>query len=239
MASINDNIRVWNDPKSWKKFNFGEDWSKEFGSTEVLWFSYLYPRIVKFIENSDILEIAPGTGRITKYLMQHCNNYFGYDVSEFCVDYCTKEYGNFFAKNDGKSLSHPDSSVDFIFSWDSLVHCDQEVLADYAKESIRCLKSDGVAFIHHSNYLGSNCEDNPHWRGLSSAKEFKKDIESIGGYVIIQEFINWDDSNRDYSDCITVFSKNKISDYLAANNPLFYLMRSEAKNILSSYLSIK
>ena len=44
-----------------------------------------------------------------------------------------------------------DRSVDFAFSFDSLVHADAEVLDAYAAELARTLAPDGVAFIHHSN----------------------------------------------------------------------------------------
>jgi hypothetical protein len=45
-----------------------------------------------------------------------------------------------------------DSSIDFAFSFDSLVHVEAEVLHDYLTELARVLKADGVAFLHHSNY---------------------------------------------------------------------------------------
>lgn len=44
-----------------------------------------------------------------------------------------------------------DSSVDFAFSFDSLVYVEAEVLKGYLTELARVLKPDGVAFLHHSN----------------------------------------------------------------------------------------
>ena len=54
--------------------------------------------------------------------------------------------------NDGKSLAMvPDESVNFAFSFDSLVHADLDVLRAYLVELRNKLSPDGVAFLHHSN----------------------------------------------------------------------------------------
>jgi hypothetical protein len=44
-----------------------------------------------------------------------------------------------------------DESVDFAFSFDSLVHVDEDVLAAYLAQLRTKLKPDGVGFFHHSN----------------------------------------------------------------------------------------
>jgi hypothetical protein len=57
-----------------------------------------------------------------------------------------------FYVNDGISLSAiPDNCVDFVFSFDSLVHAEQDVIAAYLGQLARKLSPDGVGFIHHSN----------------------------------------------------------------------------------------
>jgi hypothetical protein len=57
-----------------------------------------------------------------------------------------------FHLNDGRSLAMvEDGSIDFCLSFDSLVHCDADILADYLGELAAKLAPDGVAFIHHSN----------------------------------------------------------------------------------------
>ena len=45
-----------------------------------------------------------------------------------------------------------DQSIDFAFSFDSLVHVESDVLMGYLAELARTLKPEGVAFLHHSNY---------------------------------------------------------------------------------------
>ena len=79
------------------------------------------------------------------------------DVTPKCVEACRQRFadrsGARFEVNDGHSLPMvEDSSIDFAFSFDSLVHVEAETLAGYLGELARVLKPDGVAFLHHSNY---------------------------------------------------------------------------------------
>jgi hypothetical protein len=54
--------------------------------------------------------------------------------------------------NDGKSLAMvEDRSVDFAFSFDSLVHVEADVIAAYLNQLGKKLKPGGFAFFHHSN----------------------------------------------------------------------------------------
>jgi hypothetical protein len=48
----------------------------------------------------------------------------------------------------------PDESVDFTFSFDSLVHVEADVLEVYLQQLASAMTKDGVGFIHESN-LGS------------------------------------------------------------------------------------
>src|SRR5437899_8768206 len=57
-----------------------------------------------------------------------------------------------FHVNVGKSLDIiSDESIDFAFSFDSLVHADGEVIGTYLRQLARKLKPRGAGFIHHSN----------------------------------------------------------------------------------------
>lgn len=236
MPSLQENLDTWSNPSVWLDHDLGEAWSKEFGGTDILWYSYIYPRIYSMLNGADLLEIAPGRGRITKYLLQTSKSYVGYDLSPYCIEYLQSTYDEEFFLNNGKSFPNTaDDSVDFIFSWDSLVHADEPILFDYAKESLRVLRDDGVAFIHHSNNDSINYAGNPHWRGHLQADSLKKHIEELGGHVILQEFITWDDDLREYSDCITLFSKHGNGKFVGLNNNLFSVIRSENKRMLEKY----
>ena len=154
MPTIDENIRVWNAEYDWP--GEGEEWSKQFGGTEALWSFVLYPRIHRFLPASSILEIAPGYGRWTQFLKNECQSMLAVDISEKCIEHCrTRFAGNNhinFHVNDGRSLSVvPDNSVDFVFSFDSLVHAEKDVIENYLLQMATKLKPNGVGFLHHSN----------------------------------------------------------------------------------------
>jgi hypothetical protein len=120
----------------------------------------------------------------------------------------------------------PSESVDFVFSFDSLVHAEADVLSDYAHELARILTRDGVAFIHHSNMavyrraaaLVRRIPDRFRrrltawglvvnvyaWRAEStSAKQFAGFCEQAGLCCVGQELIAWE-YGRHLSDVISL-----------------------------------
>ena len=87
---------------------------------------------------------APGYGRWVDSLLPHCDSYIGVDLSTRCIDACNERFAGIdkatFATNDGVTLAMvADSSVDFVFCFDSFVHVEDETLASYLKELDRVL----------------------------------------------------------------------------------------------------
>jgi ubiquinone/menaquinone biosynthesis C-methylase UbiE len=126
------------------------------GNVDMQWHGTVLPRIRSFLPATSNLEIACGHGRWTQFLQQHCERLIGVDLSSQCVRGCERRFMQMpnlaFFQQDGKSLGRvPEESVAFIFSFDSLVHADYEVLRAYLNQFKRMLKPDGTAFIHHSN----------------------------------------------------------------------------------------
>jgi SAM-dependent methyltransferase len=157
MPSLQKNLRTWDETYAWSRG--GDDWSDRWGGTENLWSQILFPRISQFIPAYTILEIAPGFGRCTDYLKNYCHRLVVVDLSPRCVEACKKRFSTVshitYHVNDGKSLAMiPDGSIDFVFSFDSLVHAEADVLESYIKQLAKMLKPNGTGFIHHSN-LGS------------------------------------------------------------------------------------
>lgn len=154
MPEIAWNQSKWNDRYQWE--DGGEEWSHEWGGSRTQWLSCVYPRLAPFLPATSIVEIAPGYGRWTQYLLPECTSYLGVDLAERCVDACRERFAYklhaTFAVGDGLSLPQAsDTSVDLVFSFDSLVHAEADVLSAYLRECQRILTPDGVAFIHHSN----------------------------------------------------------------------------------------
>jgi ubiquinone/menaquinone biosynthesis C-methylase UbiE len=154
MPTVSENRTAWNDTYVWTQH--GEEWSDKWGSAHMQWFGSILPRISSFVPTDTILEIAPGHGRWTAFLKNLCKRLIVVDLSATCIECCKERFAQdshieYFI-NDGSSLEMiADASVDFIFSFDSLVHAEDTVMSAYMAEFARKLRPNGVAFIHHSN----------------------------------------------------------------------------------------
>jgi SAM-dependent methyltransferase len=132
------------------------NWSVPWGSPVAQWHVTLRPRIALGLRAGTTLEIAPGYGRWTQFLLPESQRYIGVDLSERCVQSCQARFARAphaeFHANDGRSLPMvTDASVDFVFSFDSLVHADARIMTAYLQEIGRVLRTGGTAFLHHSN----------------------------------------------------------------------------------------
>jgi len=150
-----DEIRsTWDGEAGWT--SAGDEWSGPWGGSEPQWWGALLPRIHAFVPAGTILELGPGQGRWSRFLKDLAGELVLVDVAEHCLQACRARFagaGNVsYHLGDGASLPFlADASVDFAFSFDSLVHAERDVLEGYTRELARVLKPDGVAFLHHSN----------------------------------------------------------------------------------------
>lgn len=227
MVSVDYNKKWWGQNYDWSEA--GDEWSRPWGGPEAQWYGSLFPRIHRFLPTGQVLEIACGYGRWTQFLKDQCEGLTGVDLSERCIDACRKRFGDdsnvrFFV-NDGTTVPEvADASIDFIFSFDSLVHVDQTTIAAYLTEFRRVLKPEGAAFIHHSNLGGSSILSRQfrkipkvggalrrlhvldHQLGRDfgvSAESVCSSAESAGLRCIGQEIIPWT-TRRTLLDCISV-----------------------------------
>ena len=104
----------------------------------------------------------------------------------------------------------PDESQTFLFTFDSMVHFDAEVIDSYLSEFSRILCPGGAAFVHHSNYRenkGGDFRDNPHWRSYMTAELFEKLALQSGFDWIEQVMMNW--GHAADLDCLSLIGKAK------------------------------
>ena len=215
MPTVDENYSTWNESYEWS--DRGEEWSQSWGGSEAQWFWTILPRIHRFLPCDHILEIAPGFGRWTYYLLSYGNRYSGIDLSDKCIKVCQQRFSGVgtaqFYTNDGRSFPMIEAnSVDYIFSFDSLVHCEEEILHAYLAECHRILKTGGGAFIHHSSLKDVSTlakaapEVTCHWRATSvSSKGVKDECERLGFRCLSQERINW--GCNELIDCFTTLQK--------------------------------
>jgi ubiquinone/menaquinone biosynthesis C-methylase UbiE len=136
-----------------------------------------------------------------------------------------------------------DASIDFAFSFDSLVHAEADALSSYIRELARVLKPGG--FIHHSN-LGAmrgsllfwNKAKRPsqwHLRATSmSADEMRKFAERSGMSCLQQEIVPW--GVLRLIDCMsTIINRSGMECTVIANHR--FMEEAAAIKRISSYLA--
>jgi SAM-dependent methyltransferase len=244
MPDLEWNRVTWNNQREWR--DGGDDWSEGWGGPEPQWYGAIFPRIARWLPAAKVLEIAPGFGRWTQFLLTQTNEYYGVDYSSICVEQCRKRFAGFvraqFVQNDGRSLDGvPDNSIDFVFSYDSLVHVELDVVGGYCEQIIRKLSQCGIAFLHHSNALMGvdNTEVLYPQRGRAtsvSGAAVKEIIERTGGRTLMQEEVNWQSNKR--IDCFTTFSKstsNYPPEYKLIENDNFMAEMKLIRGSISQY----
>lgn len=230
MGTVGENEAFWG-AYDWSRK--GEEWSEGWGGSHAQWHGVLLPRIARFLPAETILEIAPGHGRWTDFLRKHCRQLVVVDLDEACIEACRKRFAGDdrlrYHVNDGRSLGMiEDGSVDFVFTVDSLVHADSDVIAGYLRELARALAPDGVGFVHHSNagryrryfeltdtiprgrvrerLYDLRILDRPRWRALDmTAERFRESCEAAGLACISQELIGW--TTRRLIDCFSIVTR--------------------------------
>jgi SAM-dependent methyltransferase len=228
-----DQIRdTWDQDAGWTAQ--GDEWSGPWGGSDSQWWGTLLPRIHNFLPAGTLLELGPGQGRWTNYLQHHAGRLILVDVAEHGLEVCRTRFGTgekfSYHVGDGRSLPMvTDGSIDFTFSFDSLVHAEADVLAGYAGELARVLAPDGVAFLHHSNMaaypraaaLARRLPDRLRrpltragavinlyaWRAEStSAALFARQCAAAGLSLIGQELIVWEYGHY-LSDVISIVTR--------------------------------
>lgn len=204
--------------------------SARWGGSESQWFGSLFFRLHPFLPCRRILEIAPGHGRLTQYLKDVCAQLHVVDVSVNCIAACRRRFAGAahvsYSVNDGSSLAMVPGTFDLVFSFDSLVHAELEVIAAYLAQMEGLLSRDGVAFLHHSNlgdYIQGSLAQVPRsllesegfntiWRAESvDAATVAALAERHGLAVVSQELVDWGAQGLYdkglFTDCFTLLTR--------------------------------
>jgi SAM-dependent methyltransferase len=216
VPTIEENLARWTS-YDWSRHD--EEWSEVWGTSDALWHATLHPRVTPFLDAAaTVLEIAPGFGRFTRFLVDRCDRLVLVDLTHQCIEACRARFAEHnhieFHTNDGLSLPMvADRSIDFGFTFDSLVHTELDVIRGYVGELGRVLSADGAAFVHHSNMAafrdpasGELTIENKHWRSTSVDAARVRDLASNAGLAcIVQEVVNW--GVPELTDCLTVVTR--------------------------------
>jgi len=261
MPTLHENKSTWDGAYVWE--HRGDEWSAAWGGPSMQWYGAILPRIQTFLPAPTILEIACGYGRWTQFLESRCERLLVVDLSEECVAACRQRFTErthleYFV-NDGRSLDMiGDASVDFVFSFDSLVHADAGVLQAYVTHLGRVLRPEGAAFLHHSNlgeypYYASVrrvpklqavlsrlgvLERDLHWRDPGVTAEQVANLATAAGLqCIVQEKITWG-TRRSLIDCMSTLVRRGSKRAGAArvlHNPDFMRQAAELARLAALY----
>ena len=209
MPDLAWNKATWDGAYDWNRR--GHEWSAPWGGSAGMFFSTLMPRLAAVLPAGAVLELAPGHGRCTAFLLRFCRSYHGVDLSEQCVAFCRERFAGrpdtAFHVNDGLSLQAVAAQrFDLVFSFDSLVHADLPVLEAYVPQVLGLLNPGGVAFLHHSNLAAFPEVKEYQSRSTSvSAPLVASLVERHGGRVLVQEMFNGEPTVA--YDCFTTFCR--------------------------------
>ena len=154
MPEIEWNKRIWDGEYNWEQA--GDNWSSAWGSVDAQWYWSLLPRISRYLPAGTVLEIGPGYGRWSQFLAGNTSRLILVDISSECIAACKKRFAAHdhveYYVNDGSSLAMiGERCIDVVFSFDSLVHAEIDVLDRYLQQLTSKMKTDGVIIVHHSN----------------------------------------------------------------------------------------
>lgn len=259
MGSLDDLYVFWNNVYDWSRYH-GDEWSARWGGADVQWFWAIYPRIRQHLPAATILEVGAGQGRWSERLREHCDLLILQDISERCIHMCKQrlgEEGVLYRVSNGRELSGvEDASVDFCFSFESLVLVESDVLGDYLAELKRVLKPGGTAFWHHSNigeyplyfrlkdYVPKRWRRSLKRRGLLDYDEmraksvtaawFEREATAKGLSVVSQELIPW--GGKRLIDCFSVLRNGPIErPNQVFENPHFITRAYEIQRLARLY----
>lgn len=142
----------------------GNEWNEP----DVIGIDVTPDRIVPYLDeqffgpflghSGTLLELGPGGGRFTEFLLARCGTLIAADTSPAMLEKIRHRFRDLERLKcmllDGQGLaSVPHESVDAVFSYDVFVHLPQWDIFNYMTEFARVLRPGGKAIIHHGNVL--------------------------------------------------------------------------------------
>lgn len=180
------------------ELNYGYKWSAEDKIKGLIEFFSSYHAL----PTPRILEIAVGYGRVSKELVKRCDEFYGIDLNECCVDFCRKTIpAGTFMVTDGVSIPY-DAAVkfDLIVSHASMVHFDKDIIAAYVRDAADRLASGGTIIFHHAANGVNKRYGN---RSNMTAEMMSEFCDRVGLQLVKQVFWYPLEDGR-FNDCVSI-----------------------------------
>lgn len=115
-------------------------------------------------ENSTLLEIGSGIGRMTSSFTNRCRAVIAADVDSAFLERCRQTVARFGRIDrlstlhvaNGKTLGREDKSVDITFSYITLQHCQPQDALNLVSEAIRVTRSGGLIVLNFRTWVASD-----------------------------------------------------------------------------------
>ena len=115
-------------------------------------------------ENSTLLEIGSGIGRMTSSFTNRCRAVIAADVDSAFLERCRQTVARFGRIDrlstlhvaNGKTLGREDKSVDMTFSYITLQHCQPQDALNLVSEAIRVTRSGGLIVLNFRTWVASD-----------------------------------------------------------------------------------
>lgn len=115
-------------------------------------------------ENSTLLEIGSGIGRMTSSFTNRCRAVIAADVDSAFLERCRQTVARFGRIDrlstlhvaNGKTLGREDKSVDMTFSYITLQHCQPQDALNLVSEAIRVTRSGGLIVLNFRTWVVSD-----------------------------------------------------------------------------------
>jgi len=215
-----------------------ERWTVGYGGPDNAWHGAVFPRVRGFLPADRALEIGPGQGLWTRRLRPHCRHLtlFGSDAAS--IEHCRGAFGSrgmSYVVLGGTSTSGlRDGSIDFVFSWHTLVHSGREAMRAYLRAIGPALRPGAVGLIHHSNFAeaAGPGDSNPHARAPDmSAGVFREECARVGLACTYQELVPWGADRL--TDCFSMLTRpangDKIEVVIEENHGFWHRVRDAAR----------
>jgi ubiquinone/menaquinone biosynthesis C-methylase UbiE len=206
-------IDLWNSPRSRAMDYFvkaeAEAWIRCFWSEDSR-FRTMFDRL----DLTSVLDLACGQGRHTAQFIDRAGHVTLLDTSAIAMDVCRERFAGrsniaYFVSPTGRDLSPiRDESLTSVFSYDAMVHFDQECVFGYLHEIRRVLQPGGRALLHVSAYdrkPGRDFRCNPDWRAHMSESAFREGVAAAGLRIEHYEKFPW--SIEVVSDALALLAK--------------------------------
>jgi SAM-dependent methyltransferase len=200
MGSIRWNRIMWGNPDNWT--DGGDGWDFHARSGGHLYDDWKHSVVKEFLApylgpERDVVEIGPGQGRWSEYIVENARTVTLVDLSANCIEECRRRFApvgrstvSFFV-NDGVTLPVVDSSVDLIWSFGTFVHIEIPEIDRYLAEMRRVLRPGGRFVIHHAGRLeGHDRSADSGLRSQVSAAAFST-LTAANELVLDQQIRRW------------------------------------------------